>query len=61
MTNLTRNCSFCGAMAQGRIQPPYDNGFEMVTEARYNCPRCMNVFAKEVVKREPKQKRENDK
>ena len=56
MTNLTRNCSFCGAMAQGRVQPPYDNGFEIVTEARYQCPRCMNLFAKEVVKREPKKK-----
>lgn len=58
MVNLTRNCSFCGAVAQGRLQPPYDNGFEIVTEAKYQCPRCMNLFAREVVKREPKKKLE---
>lgn len=56
MTNLTRQCNFCGASATGRPMAPYDNGHEIVTEARYTCPRCMNVFAKEVIKREPKKK-----
>ena len=56
MTNLTRQCNFCGAMAHGKPMAPYDNGQEIVTEARYTCPRCMNVFAKEVINREPKKK-----
>lgn len=61
MINLTRNCNFCGAASQGRIQPPYDNGFEVVTEVKYQCPRCVSMFAKEVIKREPKKKLENGK
>lgn len=56
MLNLNRNCNFCGAHAQGKVQQPYDNGYEIVTEVRYQCPRCMNLFAKEIIKREPKQK-----
>jgi ribosomal protein S27AE len=55
INKLNRQCNFCGAAAQGRLMAPYDNGREIVTEARYTCPRCMNVFAKEIVKREPKQ------
>jgi hypothetical protein len=56
MLNLSRNCSYCGAVAHGKIQPPYDNGSEIVTEARYQCPRCANLFAREIINREPKKK-----
>ncbi len=56
MLNLNRNCNFCGAATHGKVQPPYNNGHEIVTEVKYQCPRCMNMFAKEVIKREPKPK-----
>lgn len=53
----SRFCNFCNsANAPARLSV-IDYGNEIVTEAKYVCPKCGNLVAKEIVSREPKQKK----
>jgi ribosome-binding protein aMBF1 (putative translation factor) len=55
MVNLTRRCRVCGSTVNARMITQ-DTGTEIVTEARYVCPRCTNFVARETIKTEPKKK-----
>lgn len=52
----SRQCNICRSQAQGRLQT-FDYGNEIVTEAKYICPRCGNLVAKEIVERKSKEQK----